>query len=420
MYRESPPGPAETRDKAASQANVRHQNLALVTRLIFGARTPPSRADLAASTGLGRATVSRLVQELLTGGIVAERAPEGTATRGRPGTPLAAAERTLAGIGLETNVDFVAGRAIDLAGNTLAEFRLGGLGSFATPHQMLQLLGDSATAMASSLRDGGIRLVGATLSLPGLVNTSDNHLLVAPNLGWTSFNPIDELGDRWSAMSIPTTTRNDADTQSLTAAYARPGMAHDDTTFLYVVGDIGIGGALISNGRLTRGSHGWAGEIGHITVDPSGPECSCGSKGCLEAFAGQAVIRAASGLPPTATAADMVALLSQRDATAIAAVQRAGWALALAISDVINILDIPRIVFGTSLGAILPWLRPHIEEGLATHVIGFADRDIELVQGPDIASPACTGGAYEVLHTVICDPASWIDHHGDSAIEARE
>lgn len=397
---------ADARLQPASQANVRQQNLALLSRLIFETERPPSRADLAAATGLGRATVSRLVFDLISGGIVCEGPPGDSAKRGRPATPLAPAQGTLAGIGLETNVNFIAGRAIDLAGSTLAEFRLGGLNALENPGKMLALLGDSAATMAEGLRASGVRVVGATLAIPGLVNTDDDGLLVAPNLGWTDLCPIAMLGDRWMRTGITTNARNDADLQSLAAAYARPGRTRMDATFLYIAGDIGIGGSLVSAGSITRGNHGWAGEIGHITVDPEGPRCSCGSAGCLEAFAGQAALLTAAGLGAEATADDLLALLESGDPTARRAIERAGWALGIAISDVVNVLDVSRIVFGTSLGRLLPALRAHLERGLASRVIGFEHRGMELLDGPAIDSPACTGGAFEILRGVIDEPAA--------------
>lgn len=393
---------------AASQANVRQQNLALLTRLILGGDDHPSRADLAAATGLGRATVSRLVSDLIAGGIISEGVPDDTAKRGRPATPLVPAERTIAGIGLETNVDFVAGRAIDMSGATLAEFRLNGLRTSEDPATTLGLLGESATTMAAGLTASGIRVVGSSLAIPGLVNTNDDALLVAPNLGWSDIDPIALLGKRWRSTGIETHARNDADLQSLVAAYSRPGQTRMDTTFLYIAGDIGIGGSVVTRGRLTRGEHGWAGEIGHITVDPVGPRCSCGSLGCLEAFAGQASLLRAAGLSPESGTSALLTLLEDGDEAALAAAERAGWALGIALSDIINILDISSIVFGTSLGTLLPHLRKHIEEGLNSGVIGFAHRGVELIGGPRIDSPACTGGALDVLARVVADPADWI------------
>lgn len=398
----------DARSQAASQANVRQQNLALLTRLIFEAETAPSRADLAATTGLGRATVSRLVQDLITGGVIVEGVPADPARRGRPATPLIPAERTTAAIGLETNVDFVAGRAIDLAGTTLAEFRLVGLEATSEPATSLGLLGDSAATMAAGLSAQGIRIAGASLAIPGLVNTDDDALLIAPNLGWRELDPIALLGERWRASGIETHARNDADLQSFAAAYSSPGRARMDGAFLYIAGDVGIGGSLVTRGSLTRGDHGWSGEIGHVTVDPTGPRCSCGSRGCLEAFAGQASLLRAAGLDPDAGAAALLSLLEAGDDRAREALRRAGWALGIALSDIVNVLDVSRLVFGTSLGALLPALHDNIETRLRSGVIGYDHRGIELIAGPRIDSPACTGGAFEVLARVVADPATWI------------
>lgn len=393
----------------ASQANVRQQNLALVSSLIYQSHTPLTRAALASQTKLGRATVSRLIKELITAGFVYEQDPQDTSTRGRPGTPIAPSPRTIAGLGLEINVDFVAGRAIDLAGNTLAEFRLSGLDLLNNPPQMLQLLGDSAAAMATSLQATGVVFAGASLGVPGLVNTGNDNLLTAPNLGWSELNPLTMLGEQWHTLGIDTKIHNDADLQSIAAAYVRPGCASANTTFLYLAGDVGIGGSILTNGTLMRGTHGWAGELGHLTVDPAGPRCTCGSTGCLEAYAGQAAIRTSAGLTPRHSVHDIVTLIQSEDAKTLAAIEQAGWALGVALSDVINIVDISTVVFGTSLGTLLPWLRPHIASSLEIRVIGYQHRGIELLQGPPVALPACSGGAFDVLHPLIADPASWID-----------
>lgn len=72
----------------------------------------------------------------------------------------------------------------------------------------------------------------------------------------------------------------------------------DARSFLYLTGEIGVGGALVLRGELLRGAHGFAGEVGHVVVDPDGPLCGCGARGCLEQYAGQAaLLRAAADRP---------------------------------------------------------------------------------------------------------------------------
>ncbi len=396
---------------AVGQANVRQQNLALLSRAIYAADAPPTRAALTSSTGLGRATVSRLIQELLDSGFAHEQDPGGATGRGRPGTPIAPATRTIAALGLEANVHFVAGRALDLAGNTLAEFRLDSADTESDPARTLRLLGRSAAAMATNLRATGTEVIGARLAIPGLLNADDQRLVVAPNLGWSDLNPVALLGEEWAALGVPTLTCNDGDLQGLTAAYQRPGKLLADGAFLYVFGDVGVGGAIMDRGAPLRGTHGWAGEVGHTTVHADGPTCKCGSRGCLEAYAGQNALRRAAGLTPDAPVDALTARLSDGDERAARAVEAAGEALGIVIAIAVNLLDVPRIVFGTSLGVLLPWLTPSITRELRARVLGHARREIALEACPVTVLPACTGGALEVLNAAIAQPAAWIHRH---------
>jgi len=106
---------------AVRQANVREHNLGLVLGLIVNAANPPSRADIAAATGLTRATVSALTDRLIVGGLVDELPPVMSQRAGRPAVPLVPAQRTIASVGMEVNVDYLGIRVMDLAGTMLAE-----------------------------------------------------------------------------------------------------------------------------------------------------------------------------------------------------------------------------------------------------------------------------------------------------------
>src|SRR5690625_450742 len=101
------------------QTSLRDQNLSVLTALAYAAPEPPSRAALAVASGLTRSTVSRLVDELLVGGILREL-PRQIVGRGRPATPLAPARRTLVGLGMEVSPSYVATRLVDLSGTVLA------------------------------------------------------------------------------------------------------------------------------------------------------------------------------------------------------------------------------------------------------------------------------------------------------------
>ena len=392
----------------ATQSDLRGHNLAAITRLLSGARSPLSRADIAQSSGMGRATVSRLTQELIDAALVTEMAPIGTEQRGRPATPLQIARRTVAGIGLEVNVWYVAARALDLAGDVLGQFRISGDFAHQPAADTLRLLGDEAARLVVRLRAEHIDVAGACLAIPGMVSEDGGDVAVAPNLDWRDLRPLDHLGADWTASHVPTAARNDADLRATAEACVRPGRLVEDASFLYVAGDIGIGGALVREGQIDSGEHGWAGEVGHVSVEPDGPPCHCGSTGCLETYAGQASLMAAAGLSPRDDVDALIARLAAGDATAARAVARAGWALGVAIANVLNVADLSRVVLGTSLGRLLPWLEEPMNAQLRRRVLGAGRRDLVVTQGAILDAPACTGGALAVLNGIVDDPAGYV------------
>ena len=99
---------------------------------------------------------------------------------------------------------------------------------------------------------------------------------------------------------------NEADLAARTVAESVPGRPSDLSDFVYLSGEIGIGGAVVVDGRGMAGRHGWAGEIRHVTVDPDGPACPCGSTGCLERYAGKEAILTSAGLAASSAPADLV------------------------------------------------------------------------------------------------------------------
>ncbi|MDO5285803.1 MAG: ROK family transcriptional regulator [Actinomycetia bacterium] len=388
--------------RPASPAVLRQHNLALVLQALGGADEPLSRAELAEQTGLGRATLTRLVPELIAAAMVEELARPGTDTRGRPATPLRIAEGSLAGLGLEVNVSFVALQALDLAGSTLAEQRIDADFAGAGPEPTLRRLGDAAAELVADL---SARTVGATLAVPGMV-WGGSQVTDSPNLGWRELAPLPLLGPAWAALQVPTEVCNDANLQALATAYRRPGRLATRDTFLYLAGDYGVGGALVRDGLLTDGEHGWAGEIGHTCIEPYGPRCHCGATGCLETYAGQNRILEAAGLPAFSEPSLLLTRLHDHDKAALAAVERAGWALGIAIANTLNVADVSHVVLGTGLGRLLPWLRPALEAELRVRVLAAPARGLDVSQGRDLAHPACTGGALAVMNRLLTDPAS--------------
>ncbi|WP_456847603.1 ROK family protein, partial [Cellulomonas sp. P5_C6] len=288
----------EPRDptRVARQAQMRDQNLGVALRGIVEAVEPLSRAQLAASEGLARATVSGLVDHLIEARLVRELEPTQTQRAGRPAVPLAPARGTVAGVGMEVNVDYLGVRAIDLAGDVLAEHvELDDLRG-ADADEVLDRLAALAAPVVEHLRARGVRVAGTALALPGLVDRITGPLRVAPNLGWSDVDVVARVSAHPTLASLPPRVGNEANLAARAEAHARRGPVAP--SFAYVSGEIGIGGALVLDGNLFPGRHGWSGEIGHVVVDAfRGPRASDGT---LEALAGQDAMLRAAGLPPTA------------------------------------------------------------------------------------------------------------------------
>ena len=172
---------------------LRRHNLGLVLREVLEAPIPSSRADVAARTGLTRATVSALVDRLVAARMLTQLPPVVTRRAGRPAVPLVAAGGTFAAIGLEINVSYLGGRVIDLSGQTLTE-RLE-VHDFhqSSPSKALDLLASMARDMLEEVTASGVCVVGAGIALPGIVDRESGALRLAPNLGWRDVELADVL-----------------------------------------------------------------------------------------------------------------------------------------------------------------------------------------------------------------------------------
>ncbi|MFF0492027.1 ROK family protein [Nocardia sp. NPDC004068] len=386
----------------ARQSTVRAANLALVLQTVLRAPEPLSRADIAGVTSMTRATAARWVDELVAGGVLAEGIPAQGGGRGRPATPIVAG-RTFAGLGLQVNTTSLSGRVIALTGEVLAERVTTGDFRGGDPATVLATLDELCADLLSATADA--RVVGGVLAVPGLVDTSTGLLLTAPNLGWRDIAPVDYLE---SLAALLFSIGNEADLAARAVADLAPGRPAPLRDFFYVSGETGIGGAAVLGGEVITGRHGWAGEIGHITVDPTGPECPCGSSGCLELYAGQSQLLCAANLPVGTRPVALADRARGGDAAARAALDRAAWALSLALSAVVNLLDIPAVVLGGHLGELSEFLIPPVRAHLSTRVLSARWTTPEIIAGQPDSSLSATGAAYAALSDLIATPTDWL------------
>jgi predicted NBD/HSP70 family sugar kinase len=184
---------------------------------------------------------------------------------------------------------------------------------------------------------------------------------------------------------------------------------------LYVSGEIGVGGGIIVGGELFRGTQGFGGEFGHMTVDPGGRPCACGSRGCLETIVGLEALLELAGLDPsgastTTGSGEPVAALAARaragDEQALAALRDAGRWLGVAIASAANLLNFQAAVLGGFFAQLSTWLAAPIARELEVHVLASdwaVPRVLPSTLGPEAA---VRGAAALSLRRVLADPAA--------------
>ncbi len=385
------------------QASLREHNLGMVLGRVVHSPLPPSRALIAAGTGLTRATVSALAEQLINAGLVAELAPAVPQGAGRPAVPLVPASRTLLAVGLEINVDYLGVRVLDLAGEVLAERVSVGDFRHTEPAPVLARLAELYADTVGPLLADEIPLAGCCLAVPGLVDRLTGPLRVAPNLGWKSVDVVGVLAAQGGPAKV--LLANEATLAAGAEARAlRPGGTR---SFFYVSGEIGIGGAAVADDAVVAGRHGWAGEIGHTLINPAGPLCGCGATGCLEQYAGKDALLRLAGLDLAAP----ISALRERAATDPAAAQAlsvGGQALGIALANIVNLLDVDTIVLGGMFTELTNALLPAIRRELDQRVLagGWSTVAVQSAAVTDYA--ALTGGALRVLADVVAHPTSWM------------
>ncbi|MCG7528846.1 ROK family protein [Streptomyces sp. OfavH-34-F] len=395
----------------ADKDTVRRSNLSLVLRAVRDeGEGEATRAGVAARVGLTRAAVSSLVEQLLESGFLTESGKTFSGQAGRPGTALKTARTGPAGLGVEINIDYVSVCVVDLAGTGRVRLteHLDNRGT--PPAEVLARAARIAARTLDSAREQELYPVGVALALPGLV--SGGAVRQAPNLGWNQV-PAEELfaaaltAEHPGHQALPVRSENEANLAALAELWF--GGLERIRTFLYLTGEIGVGGAVVIDGELLRGAHGFAGEIGHVVVDAQGPRCRCGSRGCLEQYAGQAALLRAAGIDGAGGLA--VTELEQRvragDERAVAAVAEAGRMLGRVLSGAVNLLDPDAVVLGGVYRNLMPWLAAPAGEELGRVVSGLWSPGGGRLRASSVAGDAARGAAALVMTDVLADPVAY-------------
>lgn len=385
---------------APAPDEIRRRNLAVLLRHVHR-DGPLSRAVLAERMGLNRSTILALTTDLVAAGLVSEQLPGQTGRAGRPSLVVRPESERVYVLALDVSADRLVAGLVGLGGTVLGRAEAPrGDGAF-DPEQVAGALTEMARGLMASAVPGS-ECVGVGVAFCGMVRESDAVVRYGPNIGWTDV-PFGELLSERLDLGMRVAVGNNANLGAL--AERERGVAAGVPDLLYLHGDIGIGGGIIMGGNLLGGQGGYSGEVGHMIVNPGGRACACGSRGCLEAEAGELALIAAAGRtdPPGAAVVDaIVEAAAHGDVAARDALHQVGDWLGYGVANLVNIFNPAMVVFGGVLRGIYLASAAQVRSRLATDGLR-AVRDGVRLRTSALAGDATLIGAAELAFTPLLD-----------------
>ncbi|MCM3359406.1 ROK family protein [Psychrobacillus sp. MER TA 171] len=335
--------------------------------------SPISRATVASQVGLNKGTVSSLVNDLLEEHLIYESGP-GESSGGRRPVMLLFNEKAGYSIGIDIGVNYLLGVLTDLNGNIHTEKRI----AFKNlSYEEIELrLFETIDFLLISTPDCPHGVVGIGVGVPGIVE-KDGNILLAPNLNWRNINLKEVLEEKYN---LPIIIENEANA----GAYGEKhfGAGKDFENVIYVSAGIGIGVGLILNGSLYKGSNGFSGELGHMTIQAGDLLCRCGNEGCWELYASeQALMRHAEKLDIPLDSQDLeglVSLAQSGNEEVIQLFHQTGDYLGIGINNIINIFNPQQVIIGNRLAYSKKWLKDSLNKRITNQALWFQQNDLQI------------------------------------------
>ena len=330
--------------------------------LRFLISTPLSRADLARKTGLTRAAISIITDELLQSGLIYEM-PSVSAQKGRSPTPLALHNNAYYAIGVYISRDRCSVGLVNIKGEILRlyEHTTETLHSY---EQTMELIVSDILQMQQQFIVDSDKILGVGFSCPGPVDIASARILTPPGFeAWHDKRPGDYITQR---TGMPVCVENNA--YSLANFEKRYGNARNIENFVLLLIDTGIGGGIVSKGKLFKGAKGFSGEIGHTSIQLGGKPCLCGHVGCLERYASIPALLEEYGLPLSAWQ-DVVKRAHEGDAKALGMLQTEVEYLSAGMISTLNLLNAEAVVLDGSILDVFDLIAEPLEKKVNGRVI---------------------------------------------------
>lgn len=283
-------------------------------------------------------------------------------------------------LGIDIGGTNIRGKIISEEGKTLGEKK-----TLSDAHMGISRLMENLAGLIEGFAGEGVSAIG--IGIPGTVDRASGTLVQAPNIANTKNFPFTEVLSEKIGTETPVFIENDASCAAL--GEYRAGAGRGSNSMVMITLGTGFGGGIILDGKLWSGENGFAGEMGHMTINPSGPLCACGARGCIETYVSQVAIKRIvsehaelseklAGTEESAVPERLAELAREKDQAAASVWNDFGANLGIGISVLVNILDVKTVVVGGGLsGAWELFIGKTLEEA-ERRSLGGADRGIRI------------------------------------------
>lgn len=382
-----------------------------------------SRTDLAELTGLNKATITRLVRDLLEHGLVREVGTRSSAI-GSPSILLGLNPNAGYIIGLRLDVDCTLVILTDFAAKIIwhnEEKHKPNDSQALIKSNILKLI----NAAIEHVPDNDRPILGLGLSLPGLVGEDKGNLLFAPNLGWSDVDFRAWLSEYFQ---FPIYADNDANLAALGETFF--GAGRDCDYVLYINITYGVGAGIVLGQEILAGNNGVAGEVGHMTVDPNGPLCKCGNQGCWETLIstpaifqrirqlieeghqsslsdGELTNFSHLSIPKVVQAAE------DGDAVANQVLQETAKNIGLGLANLINILNPKRVILGGYLRPAYQTMLPDIVKTVSSRALKWSQDNTDIVIAHHGYEASLMGAIAMIYNHILTNPVKTMARSGE-------
>ncbi|KTS13070.1 ROK family protein [Microbacterium testaceum] len=382
----------------ADRAAPRPPTRSVVLELIRAAG-PISRIELAAATALTPASMTTVVRELIRDGLVTE-VGQGTPTRGKPRTLLEARPDARYAVGVLLGFGSTSYVAVNLWGEVVAERDGAGAGND-PPATVVRRVADDVRRLIVELDVDPAIVTGAGVVVPGPIDSVRGTAVQLPaERPWSDFGLRAALSE---ATGLPVVMENDATAAAVGEYYSRA--TRGESTFATIHMGVGIGAGIVIGGEPLRGASANAGEIGHLSVDFDGPLCHCGNRGCLELVAAPFAVELAYAQRTGRSLAwsEIVSgALTLGDGDAVAVLTRAADALGVAITGLVNLLDVGLVVLtGDGFGAAADFFATRAQESVDRAFFARRTHPVRVTVSAHPSRAAALGGAALALRSAL-------------------